>query len=136
MTRDAFALTEAQWQAQVVGIAHHTGWLVCHTRPSEGRRRGERAWQTTTSVKGWPDLVLARPGAGVIFAELKSDRGRLSAEQRDVLATLDGSAGDGVHVCVWRPRDFDQVEGALIHGHVPPGLWRDIASQTARKESA
>ena len=47
-------------------------------RPSVGRRGGRPAWQTTTSIAGWPDLAcLWRPGQ-LLLVELKTDRGRLS----------------------------------------------------------
>jgi hypothetical protein len=60
-------------------------------------------------VPGWPDLVLWRAGQFLV-AELKSARGRLRPEQRDVLATL---AAAGVDARVWRPADWPEIEALL-----------------------
>lgn len=104
-------MTEAEFQAQVVQLAGLCGWRVMHVRKAIGRRGGQRAWQTTTSIKGWPDLFLFHPRRGETFAaELKSDTGTVSAEQREVLADLNAA---GVPADVWRPRDWDVVEAVL-----------------------
>lgn len=58
---------------------------------------------------GWPDLVIAGPGA-VIFAELKKQNGRVSASQQEWLDKLSGA---GARVYVWRPSDWEQVEKTL-----------------------
>src|SRR5438093_187268 len=53
---------------------------------------------------GFPDWVLAHPGhERVIYAELKTEIGRVSPEQRRWLDVLTAS-GHEVHV--WRPRDL------------------------------
>lgn len=114
------ATTEAQFQEQIVQLAHLHGWTVMHVRRSLGRRNGVTAWQTTTSLPGWPDLTLMRPtgdGHGeLIFAELKSDRGRLRPEQRHVLAML---ADCGQEAVIWRPRDLDHIAARLARHHHP-----------------
>ena len=51
------------------------------------------------SVKGWPDWTIRGP-RGVLFRELKSQRGRVEPEQRE---WLDALAADGADVDVWRP---------------------------------
>lgn len=105
------ALSEADFQAHVVELAKITGWRVMHVRRSVGRRSGGAAWQTTTSIKGWPDLFLFHPGLGAAMAvELKSDAGHLTPEQTVVLAEL---AASGVDARVWRPRDWPEVESTL-----------------------
>jgi hypothetical protein len=107
-------MTEAQFQAQVVQLAGLLGWSWYHTHDS---RR---------SPAGFPDLVLWHPGdvirergvrgperrvnARFLLAELKTDKGRLSPEQRDTIATM---AQAGVAVHLWRPRDFDDVKAVL-----------------------
>lgn len=103
------AITEPMWQQQVVELAHLCGWSVLHVRRSIGRRGGQQAWQTTTSIKGWVDLLMWRPGQ-IIAAEPKREKGRLTDEQRECLASL---AAAGVPVYVWRPSDFDQVREVL-----------------------
>lgn len=49
---------------------------------------------------GFPDLVLARNGE-VLFVELKSEKGKLSPEQRDWLAHTNGR--------LWRPADWPDI---------------------------
>ena len=97
--------TEAEWQAIVIDLAHLHGWQVMHVHPMTSRR-GTR---TPTSTIGWPDLVLWRPGQ-ILYRELKTDRGRITAAQTRVLASLDAAGGD---VGVWRPKDWDQVHATL-----------------------
>lgn len=90
-------LTEKQFQTQVVELATYYGWE--HFHPYEMRR----------SDPGWPDLTLARTPE-VLFAELKTDRGRLTDAQRFWIELL-RSCGQEVHV--WRPRDFEYVHRRL-----------------------
>ena len=101
---------EAAFQAQVVELARVLGWETNHTRRSIGR--GHR-WTTATSKVGWPDLVLWNPRyGGVIFAELKTDTGKVTAEQEACLASLRSAGAD---VRVWRPSDWPEIEATLQH---------------------
>jgi len=93
-------MNEAQWQAQVVQLAHTFGWLVQHTRPA---KVGDKWMTPITGDVGFPDLVLAHPQRGVLFAELKTARGRLSAAQKDWAQVL-GAGGGECHL--WRPDDL------------------------------
>lgn len=103
------SISEADWMKQVVQLAETLGWKVLHVRRSLGRRNGKRAWQTTTSITGWPDLLMFRPGR-IVAAELKSETGRPTADQVEVLA---GLAAAGVETFVWRPSDLDRVAAVL-----------------------
>jgi hypothetical protein len=98
--------TEAAFQGQVVELARMTGWKTMHVRRSVGK--GHR-WTTSTSVVGWPDLILWRPGR-IIAAELKSDTGQVTCDQALVLASLEEA---GMECHVWRPRDLDEIAGVL-----------------------
>ena len=89
-------LTERDWQRQVLDLATLQRWTWYHTHDS---RR---------SPAGFTDLVLVRDR--VIFAELKTDKGRLTTEQLCWQHLL-RNAGAEVHV--WRPRDWDAVKVAL-----------------------
>lgn len=90
-------LTEKAWQSQVLTLARVYGWRSYHV------------FDSRRSVPGFPDLVLVRRPR-VIFAELKTDRGRLTDEQRGWLADL----GDcPVESYVWRPRDADRIVSIL-----------------------
>jgi hypothetical protein len=87
-------VTESDFQSNVVELAHLQGWWSFH--PHDSRR----------SAPGWPDLVLLRPPEA-LFVEVKTDRGRLSPVQVDVLDTLRECA---LEVHVWRPRDWPSIE--------------------------
>lgn len=110
----ATRLTEAQFQEKVVALAKAKGWLVHHDR---GDYR-----QCIAGDPGFPDLVLARGGV-VIFAELKSETGRLSDAQRKWLDELPAYSEPGCapshHVRVWRPSDWPSIEELL---NSQPGL--------------
>ncbi|MBT9133086.1 MAG: hypothetical protein DDT33_01617 [Firmicutes bacterium] len=79
-------------------MAEHRGWAVYHVFD-------QKTYARRTS-KGFPDLVLARP-PHVIFAEVKSDEGRLSPEQMIWLQLLDKC--DGIKVHIWRPSGWDEI---------------------------
>lgn len=111
----AQAQSERDFQAAVVEYAQLCGWLTYHTHDS---RR---------SNPGFPDLVLVR-GRSLIFAELKSARGRVTSDQQTWLTALAAVAGemhdtataDGepfafapIRVRIWRPRDWPEIESML-----------------------
>jgi hypothetical protein len=97
-------VTERQFQQQVLDWALLNGWLVYH--PFDSRR----------SQVGFPDLTLVRDGR-LVFAELKTATGRVSAAQHEWLGALRAVAGCETHV--WRPADWPVVERALAR--VPRG---------------
>lgn len=70
------------------------GWKCYHTHDSR------------KSEPGFPDLVLTRAGV-VIFAELKTDTGKVTTAQLAWLSALEQCPGVQAHV--WRPRDWPQV---------------------------
>jgi len=81
------------------------------------RTRAQRGDGTTfyhTPIQGhpgFPDLVLARADRPVLFAELKSATGRLTADQRAWGDVLD--AAEGADYYLWLPRDWPEIEEAL-----------------------
>lgn len=93
---------------QVIQLAKLHGFRVTHFRPAM-TRAGK--WMTAVQGdgKGFPDLVLVR-GDQLIFAELKSERGKLSDEQR---AWLDALGQTAATCCVWRPSDRKRIEDLL-----------------------
>lgn len=106
------AMTETEWQEQVVDLAHLLGWRHLHIRRTRGRGN---AWTTSTNVVGWPDLLLwspRHPGLH-IAAELKTEHGRATPDQTAVLADL---AASGFRTHIWRPSDLDAVHTALTGG--------------------
>jgi hypothetical protein len=101
-------VSEELFQKQLVRAARLLGWNHMHARRSKGRNN---KWTTATNVTGWPDLFLwHETQQRAIAAELKTDIGRVSHEQR---AVLDSLAHAGIETYVWRPRDWDQVLATL-----------------------
>lgn len=101
-------MTEIEWQGQVVDLAGMLGWRHMHVRRTIGR--GGR-WTTSTSLKGFPDLLLWHEGMQrVVAAELKRERGVLSREQVDVLKSLRAA---GMEAYVWKPSDLPEVQKLL-----------------------
>jgi hypothetical protein len=102
-------LTEEDFQVEVIQTAHASGWKAAHFRPAL-TARGFRT-PVTGDGAGFPDLVLVHPRHGVIFVELKTERGTISAEQ---LAWQHRLQVAGARAYIWRPHDLrDSVIIAL-----------------------
>lgn len=93
-------MTETQLQERIIGLCEWLHLLCYHVGRSD---RG------LVSAKGFPDLVIAGP-FGTIFAELKNDKSKPTAEQIGWLTTLSRSQE---HVYLWRPKDWPQIEQML-----------------------
>lgn len=93
----------------VIDTARMLGWHTAHFRPA----LTAKGWRTAVSGdgEGWPDLVLVREC--IIYAELKSETGKLSPEQEDWRDWL--TAGGGVWF-QWRPSDKPEIERILQRG--------------------
>ena len=92
--------SEYNFQSAVVELAELLGWRVFHAARIKGHLR-------TGSSVGFLDLVLARNGV-VLFAECKTDTGKLTNEQIDwLLAT---------HGVIWRPKHWKVIEKSLKDG--------------------
>lgn len=100
-------MTEAAFQKQVIALAKLHGWRVAHFRPSLNRRG---KWQTAVQAdgSGFPDLVLVRER--VIWAELKTEDGKLSNDQIDWQTDL---LDANQEVYVWRPCNWEEIVEAL-----------------------
>ena len=107
--------TEKQFQAAVRKLAALQGWDVKCT------------WNSLHSPAGEPDLRMVR-GQRIIYAELKTETGRLSPAQAETLAGLRRCAAGintaihgsvephpvvGFGVYVWRPGDWAEIEDVL-----------------------
>ena len=89
-------ISEADFQRQVLDLADLFGWTTYHTYDSRRSRQG------------FPDLVMVKRGR-LIFAEIKSEKGRLSDEQeiwQGKLAEVEFYSRGNVTVRVWRPSDW------------------------------
>lgn len=112
-------LTEADFQEKVLALARLRGWLIHHDRRAPDPRQGGK-WRTVIEGdKGFPDLVLAREGT-IIFAELKSEKGRMLPHQHAWINHLLGTRGmveveetPALIVEVWRPSDMDRIKEVL-----------------------
>lgn len=93
------AETEAGFLRRVKELALLRNFHCYHTLRSKG------------SDAGFPDLVLTKPGR-LLFAELKSQRGSVSADQERWLALLRHSV-PGVEVYLWYPNDWDTIVRVL-----------------------
>jgi hypothetical protein len=129
-------LTEAAFQAQVVGLARMYGWRPYHA-PDGGapQRNGRRVvGGQLPEGRGFPDLLLLR-GPELVVAELKTRTGRIGPGQRE---WLDAWTELGAHVArgldelkllgtndyvpsvrayLWRPSDWEQIQRVLGRGH-------------------
>ena len=99
------AVSEAAFQSQVEDYALLQGWEFLHLERSTNERGYWRTPVRGKLGKGWPDLFLVR-GPRAVAAELKADKGKVSEEQRMILALL---AKAGIETYIWRPRDFHEV---------------------------
>lgn len=102
---------EAAFQDEVLGLARLYGWRAYHTHDS---RR---------SAPGFPDLVLVRPPR-LIFAELKTDTGRVKPEQEawlEALAEVGAAVSFAVEVA---QANASAYRGALLGPRVEVYLWR------------
>lgn len=87
-TLAAKAMSEDELQTNVIELAEVHGWWWFHDQDS---RRNNA---------GLLDLILVRPPR-LIFAEIKTEKGRLRREQAHVIDLL--AAVPGVEVVLWRP---------------------------------
>jgi len=70
------------------------------------------SWTSIHSPRGFPDLVLVNPEQKrVIFAELKTEKGKLTPEQEEWLVALLECGGHEVYV--WRPGDIEEIARIL-----------------------
>ena len=91
-------INERTFQAAIVELAKLTGWRIYH------------AFDSRRSEAGFPDLVMTRDGR-ILFAELKTERGRVSEAQREWLTAL--ASCPGLEIYVWRPADWDAIERTM-----------------------
>jgi len=69
------------------------------------------SWTSIHSPRGFPDLVLCNPEQKrVIFAELKTNKGKVTPYQQEWLDALDGA---GAEVYLWRPGDIEGIAEIL-----------------------
>lgn len=101
--------TEADFQRAVTDLLDTLGLRYWHDNDSRRNKAG------------LPDLIIVCP-AGVLWRELKTERGRVTSEQREWLTDLHSAGQDAD---VWRPRDLDTGR-----------IARELQALRTRKETA
>ena len=84
--------SEQDFQRSIIRFAKSRGWLFYHT------------WDSRRSEPGFPDLVLVRDR--VLFRELKTDKGRLTAIQKTWRDQLKAAGAD---YQIWRPHMKESI---------------------------
>ncbi len=90
---------EKDFQKHVLEVAETFGWDWHHETDS------------TKSKAGFPDLVMwnTEPSR-LLIVELKTDKGRLSKRQKEVIGDLGFiSQVAGFEVYIWRPKQWDLI---------------------------
>jgi hypothetical protein len=98
---------EAILQRQLRSLARAHGWLYYHTHDSR------------LSDAGFPDTVLCRMATGeipgrLVFAELKSEAGKMTQDQQLWLEVLAHSV-PGIESVLWRPSDWGAMVATLAN---------------------
>lgn len=101
-------VSEAEFQHAILNLAQWTGWRYFHPRTVKtAQGRHLTAYQ---GEAGFPDLVLVHRNRGVIFAELKTQKGRLTPGQEMWRHDLEAA---GAVYYLWRPSDWSDIQEIL-----------------------
>lgn len=103
-------MNESQFQKQVIQLAQLYGWRVAHFRPAWSKDGQRCMTAVQADGKGFPDLCMVKR-ARLLFAELKSDKGKLSPEQDEWITELTNSMRCEVYI--WRPENWDEIQEIL-----------------------
>lgn len=98
-------ISEASFLQQIKSLAFMYGWVVHHSQPSMTRT----GRYITTGSTGFPDIVMVHQERGLIFAELKTEKGKTSKAQDLWLRSLNPHA----ECYLWRPSDLDFISQRL-----------------------
>lgn len=98
-TKIRFVVSERDFRQQVIDLAILLGFKAYFS------------WTSIHSPRGFPDLVLANPEKKrVIYAELKSEKGKTTPEQDEWLKAL---AECGQEVYIWKPSLWEEIVAIL-----------------------
>ena len=93
------SISEAEFREMAIDAAKKLGWRCYFT------------WASIHSPKGFPDLVLCKPPR-LIFAELKSQKGRITPAQQGWLDDLRACPHAEVHL--WQPSRWPEIIKVLL----------------------
>jgi hypothetical protein len=98
--------SEKLFQDNVKRIARMAGWQIFHATPKQ-----VRPGVMVSDGPGFPDLVLVSTiGRGIIYAELKTEQGRLSPIQKQWGQNILANGGE---YYVWRPSQLELIAERL-----------------------
>jgi hypothetical protein len=104
-------MLEKYFAEQVEHLLNLYGWRWTHFEPAIRQSGG---WATALrGMKGLPDYVAVRDGA-LVFAEIKSDRGKLTPDQAEWITRLQGV--QTVRTEIWYPEDLPEIKQILGRG--------------------
>jgi hypothetical protein len=86
--------TEKGFLQAIRDLARILAWTEYHT------------YSSMHSSRGFPDLVLIRPPC-IIFAEVKTEKGRVTITQQEWIDML--KRCPGVEVYIWRPEHWSEI---------------------------
>ena len=108
-------ISEKDFLAQIIELAHLNGWVVAHFRPARVIEDGRESWRTPVQGDpGFPDLILLKPPY-LLVLELKSEKGKATPGQLEWLE-LFGKLGKTIHYVeagLYRPSDWETIERLL-----------------------
>ena len=116
------ALTEKQYQQQIMDLARLRGWMVGHWADSRRQVR-PGVFVGDPDSKGVPDLLMAHPKHGVAFVEVKKELGKVSPEQDE---WLDRLLDAGAPAVVSRPSGWEDMDEWLALGFPPAEVCRGL----------
>lgn len=101
-------LLEKDFQQQIIELAQLYGWKVAHFRHAWSKDGKRCHTPVQADGKGFPDLCMVKR-VRIIFAEVKGDNGKMSAEQEEWLKKLYYVA----ETYLWRPHDWERIQEIL-----------------------
>ena len=111
---------ERPWQRTLVEALETFGYAVQHIYPLRTKNQG---WRTSTTAKGWPDLVAIR-GQWLIAIEVKGETTRIEDEQRAWLMRFAGLGSQHVRTWVLRPTDdWGQIAAWIASPGLAPRIF-------------
>ena len=116
-------MTEADLLDSVLDLAQLLKWRRVHFRPAMVAKDGKLTYRTAVQGdgQGYPDLTMVhRKQKRLVYAECKSDKGRVSPEQKEWLDDLDSTGKAEVYL--WRPKHWHSGEiERILKSHVFEG---------------
>ncbi len=102
-------ISEAEWQTVVIDLAHAFGYRCVHWRPARVLRDGIETYETPVGGDGkdFPDCIFFKKDHPVIYAELKSEDGKVRPGQQEWLELI--ASCSMAEAFLWKPSDYEEV---------------------------